>query len=245
MRIPEGFRLTEAGSLVRAGYEAQLPGWTQRARDATGVEAAPNGGRGGLARARLADGAHAFVRRYRHGGLLGELLGEAYFGRPPRPWRELVATEAARAAGVLAPEVLAAVVEPFGVAVFGVPYRGILVTRAIEGRRSLRDALTSASSPEERDAWIAAAVAAVRQLHARGVHHPDLNVTNLLVADAPTLPIAVIDFDRAVARARPVGWLRRRLARRRLARSIAKLALPGLSRAQCRARLALVLERQS
>lgn len=244
MRIPAGFRLTDAGSLVRAGYEAQLPEWTQRARERSGAEPASDGGRGGLARARLEDGAEAFVRRYRHGGLLGELLGEAYFGRPPRPWRELVATEAARRAGVLAPEVLAAVVEPFGAAVFGIPYRGILVTRAIEGRRSLREALVNALSSDEREEWVDAAAAAVRQLHACGVHHPDLNVTNLLVADAPTQPIAVIDFDRAVARPRPVGWLGRRLARRRLSRSIAKLGLPGLSRAQCRARLAPVLEGQ-
>jgi len=236
VRVPEGFRLAEAGTLVRMGYEGDLPGWRERAR---AVDPTPGrGGRGGLARAPLRDGAHAFVRRYRRGGLLGGLLGEAYFGRPPRPWRELVATEAARRAGVLAPEVLAAVVEPFERAVFGVPYRGVLVTRALEDRRSLRDALLGASSSAERVRWMQAVVAAVRQLHACGVRHPDLNVTNLLVGGSPQVPIAVIDFDRAVAGARPVGWLGRVMASRRLARSVAKLELPELSRSECRGLLA-------
>ncbi|MDG2303794.1 MAG: lipopolysaccharide kinase InaA family protein [Candidatus Binatia bacterium] len=240
MRVPEGFRLTAAGSLVRCGYESRLPDWVQRAR--TAGESVGIGGRGGLARAPLDDGAEAFVRRYRHGGLLGTVLGEAYFGRPPRPWRELVATEAARRAGVVAPEVLAAVVEPFDGAVFGVPYRGVLVTRGLEQRRTFREALLEASSGEERLRWLAVAAAAVRQLHTCGVRHPDLNVTNLLVGDSLDEKVAVIDFDRAVAGTSPVGWVGRRMAHRRLSRSIGKLGLPGLSRAQARRELAVVLE---
>lgn len=238
MRIPEGFRLAGAGVLVRSGYEEELTGWLERARRPAHAAPEAEGGRGGIARAELADGAHAYVRRYRHGGLLGGLLGEAYFGRPPRPWRELEATEAARHAGILAPEVLAAVVEPYGGAVFGVPYRGLLVTRAIDGRRSLRQALLDAGTAGEREGWLDAAVAAVRQLHACGVRHPDLNVTNLLVGDDPAEPVAVIDFDRASAGPASVGWIGRWLARRRLARSVAKLGLAGLSRAECRERLA-------
>lgn len=240
MNVPEGFRLTEAGSLVRCGYESRLPDWMQRARSAG--ESVAAGGRGGLARAPLDDGAEAFVRRYRHGGLLGALLGEAYFGRPPRPWRELVATEAARRAGVVAPEVLAAVVEPFDGAVFGVPYRGLLVTRGLEQRRTFGEALVSASSADQRLRWLAVAVAAVRQLHACGVRHPDLNVTNLLVGDSLDQRVAVIDFDRAVAGTSPVGWLGRRMAHRRLSRSVGKLGLPGLSRAEARGALAAILE---
>lgn len=233
MRIPEGFRLAGAGALVRRGYEGELLAWRRCAGEgpsgALGV-----GGRGASTRARLGDGAYAFVRRYRHGGFLGAVLGEAYFGHPPRPWRELVATEAARRAGVLAPEVLAAVVEPYERSLFGVPYRGVLVTREIAERRLLRDALAGASSEQERRGWIAAASAAVQQLHACGVSHPDLNVTNLLVGRSLELPIAIIDFDRAVARTSPVGPAGRWMARRRLARSIAKLKMPGLGRSDCR-----------
>src|SRR5690606_11653615 len=123
----------------------------------------------------------------------------------------------------------------------GVPYRGVLVTRAIEGRRPLGDALRAAS-PAERTRWIDAAARAVRRLHACGVRHPDLNVSNLLVGEDPDVPIAIVDFDRAAVSARPVGALGRRLARRRLSRSIAKLGLPGLSRAECRRRLSTILE---
>jgi len=244
VRVPEGFEQPQPGVLVRRGFEADVRGWLERARETGAHERADHteGGRGRIARVPLRDGAFAYVRRYRHGGLLGDLLGEAYFDRPPRPWRELAATEAARVSGVEAPEVLAAIAEPLGPAWLGVPYRGVLVTRSIEGRRSLAAALREAASPEERAAWIESAADTVRRLHAAGIHHPDLNVTNFLVGARPTEPVAVIDFDRATAGAGPVGALARRLAIRRLARSIAKLALPGLGRAECRVRLAAILE---
>ena len=113
----------------------------------------------------------------------------------------------------------------------GVLYRGVLVTRALEGRRSLAAALRGAGSAAERDAWLGCAVRSIRQLHAAGIHHPDLNVSNLLVADEPTVPAALIDFDRATVGTGKVGRLRTALACRRLSRSIAKLGLPGLDRA--------------
>lgn len=239
MNIPDDFGLAGAGRLVRRGYEAELAAWCRLAfRDDAGVEP---GGRGGIVRTPLADGAAAFVRRYRRGGWLGPLLGEAYFDRPPRPWRELVATEAARAAGIVAPEVLAAVAEPFERSVFGVPYRGLLVTRALEERRTLGEALRDAADDQSRRDWVAAAVRAVRRLHSSGVHHRDLNVSNLLVGASAEDGVAVIDFDRASVRATPVGAWGRRMAHRRLSRSIAKLALPGWDRAACRRALTAVL----
>lgn len=242
MRVPEGFRLAAAGTLVRAGHERELAQWMDLSRIAADAGSREHEGRGGIVRAPLEGGDHAYVRRYRRGGLLGEFLGEAYFAKPPRPWRELVATEAARHAGVLAPEVLAAVVEPFEIAVFGVPYRGVLVTRAIEGRRSLGAALLESETVERRERWLDAAIAVVRQLHACGVRHPDLNVTNLLVGEDPTEPVAVIDFDRASVGAESIDWLGRMLARRRLSRSIGKLGLPGLSRMECWDRLRPISE---
>lgn len=237
MNVPTDFGLAGAGCLVRRGYEAELSAWRELAR----LPSPDSGGRGGIARTRLADGASAFVRRYRRGGWFGRWLGEAYFGRPPRPWRELVATEAARDAGVVAPEVLAAVAEPFERSVFGVPYRGLLVTRALDGRRTLGDALREAPDESSRERLVAAAVRAVRRLHACGVRHPDLNVSNLLVGPSAETPVAIIDFDRAVVHATPVGWLGRWMARRRLARSLAKLGFPGWSRSSCRDRLAGLL----
>lgn len=240
MRVPEGFRLVAAGCLVRSGHESRLEAWRECARSGSG-ERVSTGGRGATVRAPVGDGGEAFVRRYRHGGLLGRWLGEAYFDRPPRPWRELLATEAARRGGVVAPEVLAAVVEPYAGSWFGVPYRGVLVTRALSQRRTLARALRVAT-PDARPRWIQAAVAAVRRLHACGVRHPDLNVTNLLVGASFDEPMAVIDFDRARVGARPVGWLGRWMARRRLSRSLAKLGLEGMDLAECRRAVEGILE---
>jgi hypothetical protein len=57
--------------------------------------------------------------------------------------------------------------------------------------------------------------------------------------------MAVIDFDRATARRSAVGPFTRWLARRRVARSIAKLGLPGLTHAEAAALLVPILGRSS
>jgi Lipopolysaccharide kinase (Kdo/WaaP) family len=229
VKLPAEFAELRHGIVVRRGYEAELAGWLEQA-PAVADEAAVAGGRGATRVVALAAGGRAFVRRYVHGGLLGTLLRDLYWQRPPRPLRELVATEAARAAGVVAPEVLAAAALPGVGRSAGWLYRGLLVTRALEGRRALGEALRAASEAE-RSAWIGCAVRAIRRLHAAGIHHPDLNVANVLVAAAADAPAALIDFDRASVRPRPLDALHTALACRRLARSIAKLALPGLDRA--------------
>jgi hypothetical protein len=234
--LPAEFDVVRPGVAVRRGYEAELAGWLAWLGDgdpAGARHAGGSGGRGGVRRARLADGGEAYVRRYLHGGLLGALLRDVYWQHPPRPWRELAATEAARRAGVPAPEVLAAAALPLAARRAGGPtflYRGLLVTRALAGRRPLGDALRAARDAGERRAWIACAVRAVQGLHRAGVTHPDLNVSNVLVVDSPEEPAALIDFDRAVVGRRPPGRLRVALAVRRLSRSIAKLGLPGLDR---------------
>jgi 3-deoxy-D-manno-octulosonic acid kinase len=222
------------GVVVRSGFEPEVDGWI----DAGLAEAVPvaAGGRGGSRALALRDGGRAWVRRYRHGGILGALLGDVYWQRPPRSWRELAVTEAARRAGLLVPEGLAAAAVPIASAGC-VLHRCLLVTRELPGRRSLAAALRAAPSASERDAWIEHAWQAIERLHAAGIHHPDLNSSNLLVSDLAE-SVAVIDFDRASAGERPVGAIGRALARRRFARSIAKLALPGLDRRGVRRLLA-------
>jgi tRNA A-37 threonylcarbamoyl transferase component Bud32 len=260
-QLPD-FVLVQAGAsrtLVRRGFEPELPGWlasdgaggsAAQPGPTSGVDGTPagkvslDGGRGAVRTVELAAGGRAFVRRYRHGGLLRALLRDVYWQWPPRPWRELYATEAARRAGVTAPEVLAAAALPaFSRARRpGWLYRGVLVTRELDDRRSLRTALLAATSRGERQAWIEGAVAAIERLHDHGIRHPDLNATNLLVGNLPDAPVAIIDFDRAVARPASVGRLGRALAWRRLARSIGKLGLPGLDPRGVRSVIAAVLE---
>jgi 3-deoxy-D-manno-octulosonic acid kinase len=223
------------GIVLRRGFDAELAGWLAVAEQPASPDVA--GGRGATRAVALAGGGRAFVRRYVHGGVLAGLLGDLYWQRPHRPWRELLVTEAARGAGVVAPEVLAAAVLPApGRARPGLLYRGVLVTRALEGRRALGDVLREAAGAGERAAWLGCAVRAIRRLHAAGIHHPDLNVANVLLGgDADEA--ALIDFDRATVRAAPLGRLRVALACRRLSRSIAKLGLPGLDRAGAAAAL--------
>ena len=239
MKVPDGFVVLREGTIVRRGHESEIDAFLAAAAPhadpgSGAVADGVHGGRGATRLVALRDGGAAFVRRYVHGGLLGAMLGEWYWQRPPRPLRELAATEAARRADVVAPEVLAAIVQP---ALAGLVYRGVLVTRALVQRRALGDALRAAADDDARRRWIACAVRAVRRLHAAGIHHPDLNVANLLVGARPEDEAAVIDFDRARVGDGPVGALGIALARRRLSRSIAKLGLPGLDRAGAAAAL--------
>lgn len=232
MRTPAGFVRVDAASLVRSGYESSLAEWDAVAATVRAPhegDGARGEGRGPIARVPLDDGGRAIVRHYRHGGALGEVLRDVYWGWPPRPWRELVATEAARMAGVLVPEVLAALVRPLGAtAPAAWLYRADLVTRELAGRRSLKAALLASANASERHAWVGAAVRAVLRLHDAGVTHPDLSVGNFLVGEDPDAPVAIIDFDRAAVSGRGVGPLARRAAWRRLTRSISKLDLPAL-----------------
>ena len=238
MRTPPGFVRTAPGALVRRGFEGEAPGWWSTGPDPAGASELPpdTGGRGSVRRVPLSTGGTAYVRRYRHGGLLRHLLGELYALWPPRAWRELAATEAARGAGIVAPEVLAAAALPIAPGVpLSLVHRGVLVTRALDGRRALSVALRAATDDGERRRWVQSAWREIRRLHDAGIRHPDTNVSNLLAGDDPAMGLAVIDFDRARALGHPVGAFHRALARRRLSRSVAKLALPGLDRAGTRA----------
>ena len=70
----------------------------------------------------------------------------------------------------------------------------------------------------------ATAGAAVATLHAAGISHADLNLTNILVHPGPTgTAAALVDFDRARLSTGPLGLAARRRNLRRLARSLAKL----------------------
>ncbi|MEW6270621.1 MAG: lipopolysaccharide kinase InaA family protein, partial [Thermodesulfobacteriota bacterium] len=137
MRLPAEFAVPRPGVAVRRGYEAQLERWLAAAADARAASdqhagRGVVGGRGSVRRLALDGGDEAYLRRYVHGGLLRGLLRDLYWQRPPRPWCELVATEAARRAGIAAPEVLAAAALPLARRP-GLRYRALLVTRALPG----------------------------------------------------------------------------------------------------------------
>jgi len=240
-------RLTEGGTRVRcrglpaAFQRVETPeGWLIVRRDLRaelvrvlasivpedGVgETIGHDGRGATWRVTLRTDERTVIRWYRRGGAVRHLVRDRYFGWRPRPLKELLVTEEARRRGIAVPEVLGARVDR----VRGGSYRGALATREITAARTLAALLAGRPPAHERDAAITAVARALRTLHDRGVHHRDLNAANILIAGSREAPcVYLIDFDRAVLRARVPARLRRR-ALRRLERSLAKLAATGVA----------------
>jgi 3-deoxy-D-manno-octulosonic acid kinase len=180
------------------------------------------GGRGATYRVALAGGPDVVVRLYRRGGLAARFARDRYLGVRPRPLRELAVTNEVRRRGVPTVEVVAARVEG------RVAYRGALVTVAVPQARTLIDALRAAGDVAARSALATAAGRAVATMHAAGVFHADLNLTNLLVHPGPTGDeVLVLDFDRARLLARPLPLVARRRNLARMARSLRKLDPAG------------------
>jgi lipopolysaccharide kinase (Kdo/WaaP) family protein len=151
------------------------------------------GGRGG-SRLRSAGGHDVVVRHYRRGGWPAALFHDTYWGRRPRPFRELCVTEALRAAG-------APVVEVYGAAVhwvLPVCYRGWLVTRYVAQARTLWEWASAGTTPDDRQIVLPLVGRALRRLHDAGGRHPDLNLNNILLAPAAVpqgYQVLFIDFD--------------------------------------------------
>lgn len=194
--------LAEMTALLEAARSGQAPG----------DEVAS--GRGGARRIVLGGGKIVYLRAYRRGGLVRHFLKDRFLLRPPRPLRELAATETARAAGCRVPIVHAVAVEELGLF-----YRGWIVTSAIDGARAYIDVLAEADEGG-RAALLKAAGTAIRALHDAGVHHVDLTGHNLLVDEDGE--VAVIDFDRAVLE-KPVRHHLAEKGRDRFWRSLGKL----------------------
>lgn len=220
--LPQGYTLVSAPPVraaIRADVIDDLRAWLlaeplSRPADAENVD----GGRGSAYRATLPGGRRAVVRPYRRGGILGRVVQAHYLDPTPRPFLELIATEAARDRGVIAPEVLGARVDG------GVLYRGTLVTVELAGRVPLIVALRATRESGVRQRLAASAGRAVARLHREGVFHADLNLANLLVdPQAPDAEATVIDFDRARLTDAPLPARARRRNLERFERSRRKL----------------------
>jgi hypothetical protein len=191
--LPEGYVDIDRGDwrVVAPRLElAEMASLLDAARAGTlqGEDAAS--GRGGARRLVLRGGKVVFVRRYLRGGLMRHFVRDLFLLRPPRPLRELAATEKARAAGCLVPMVHAVAVEERGLF-----YRGWIVTSAIDGARDFIDVYAEAGEAGRAN-LLTEAGRAIRCIHDAGVFHTDLTGNNLLVAEGGR--VAVIDFDRAV-----------------------------------------------
>jgi 3-deoxy-D-manno-octulosonic acid kinase len=226
VRLPAGYVLVAARHVraaVRRDLEPALSAWLLADPLELPSDATPfASGRGAAWRVALPGVPRAVVRLYRRGGLAARVSRQTYLGVRERPLRELVLTAEARRRGVAAAEVLAARVEG------RLAYRGALVTAEVPGAATLLEALRAAPDAGARGRLLAEAARAVAAMHAAGVWHADLNLTNILVHPGPDGPaVALLDFDRARLARGPLGAGPRRRNLRRLARSLAKLDPAG------------------
>jgi 3-deoxy-D-manno-octulosonic acid kinase len=207
--------------LIRRGYEGRavdlgLSGGVVR------PVAWATGGREPHAIVVLATGERVLIRRYQRGGLLRRLNRGTYLVGN-RAIREARVTELARAGGVRAPIVVAAIERPRTLG-----YTAVLATLWIPLAAELASWLRAA--PEEaRSGGLFRVGGQLGRMHAAAIAHPDLNLRNFLVVEPPGSPqpeVHVIDFDRARTYAGGVPATRRRRDLLRLRRSAAKLAIP-------------------
>lgn len=147
------------------------------------------GGRGGTIKIHLA-GQDIVLRQYRRGGLVRMLSTDRYlwFGlKYSRPWREITVLEQARDLGLPVPEPVAACVCHSGLG-----YRGSIMTRFINGTRSLSSLL--GEQEMESELWFRLG-ALLRQFHQAKIKHADLNASNILIDGDNRFYL--VDFDKA------------------------------------------------
>jgi tRNA A-37 threonylcarbamoyl transferase component Bud32 len=199
-RVPPGFVAHRAGPallVVEPRLEAAAragglfaPDGLDRLDEARAFEA----GRAVTTLLELPGGApRLVVRRVRHGGWLGSLLGGALLG-VGRPLDELRVTAALRAGGAPVPQPAFVIARRR----MGPVWHAALATVAEEGAQ---DAVAFLAARPSRARLVRAARAAgraVRAFHDAGGSHRDLHVTNLLVREVgERAGCIVIDLDRA------------------------------------------------
>ncbi len=135
--------------------------------------------------------ADVVIRRSRHGGMLAALTGDKFFGATRAP-KELEISLTLQRRGVPTPEVVAYATYPAD----AWRRRADVVTREVPRSRDLLAALTGAT-PAAKKAAAAAVARLFQQLTEAGARHPDLNVKNILLADAANgFDAYVLDVDR-------------------------------------------------
>ncbi|MFI5397368.1 MAG: lipopolysaccharide kinase InaA family protein [Candidatus Binatia bacterium] len=150
------------------------------------------GGRGGAVVVRI-DAHEVVLRSCRRGGVPARVLRDTYFGRTPRPFRELCMLETLRRGGV-------PVVEGMGACVRWLApgcYKGWIATRYIPDACTLWEWASGGVGQWQRPAVWRLVGKAIRRLHDAGARHPDLNLHNVLLCpgtEAPT--VLLVDFDR-------------------------------------------------
>jgi len=170
---------------------------------------ASGGGRGALIPLRLGD-MEALAKRPVHGGMLGRVFGDLYWG-PERALAQVRAARRLRAAGVPTPDILAAGWRPIA----GPLQRHAIVASTIPGAINLYEASLAPPPGLSRRAILRESAVVVRRMHDARFLHADLNVTNLVLEPGAMPPaVHVVDLDRGRFRARlDIGDRAKNLAR--------------------------------
>ena len=200
------------GSLYRAARDSA--DWTLHGRGPVPVLTNPKG-----------VGPPWVVRRYYRGGLMRPFGDRFLRTGTPRSVTEVENSARIGDLGFATPRIVAAAVYPSGLL-----YRADLVTEFVPHARPLADLLFGGYDPSggrvsgnARREAIACAAEMITRLARAGVHHPDLNARNVLIArDTQSVHAILLDLDRCSVwgPSRPVDAAK---IRRRLARSIRKL----------------------
>jgi tRNA A-37 threonylcarbamoyl transferase component Bud32 len=167
-------------------------------------------------------GARWRLKSMRRGGVAARLWRDRY-PSAARLVATLAATVEAKTRGVPTAAAVALLVQRGP----GALARGYMATEEIEPSEDLARCVRRGAADT---AVLGATMAAVRQMHDRGVVHPDLNLGNVLLSRSAELApeVWLVDFDRARCLEGPVPFALRQAAIRRLERSCAKLTgAPG------------------
>ncbi len=164
----------------------------------TGVKTAK--GRGEYPCAPLEGGGTAIVRRVRHGGLWGKVMGDLLWGMD-RPVQELINTSKALERGVPTAEILGVrleVVWPLPMVTF---YRAEVFSKELPETVDLVEFLESLTSDRalslHKREIIRAVALAVRAMHDGGLYHNDLHLKNILVSRCTPFKAYIIDLDKS------------------------------------------------
>jgi len=148
------------------------------------------------------------LRHYQRGGLISRISNDKYLWlglRLSRPWREWRMLEIMLAKGLPVPTPAAIKVERVGLS-----YSADIMMHRIPQARTLMSFLMQEALAEGY--WIAIG-SMVRRFHEEGVHHSDLNASNILLDEGGRC--FLIDFDRCGFRKVKLKWQKENLLRLR------------------------------
>jgi hypothetical protein len=173
-------------------------------------------GRGTIVRVQLPRGPRVVMKKLRRGGMTAVLWRDRFPGTD-RLMANLTLPDRLAERGIATPAGVALLLRPTGLGL----HEGWLMTEEVKDARDMK--LILGAAPPPRGA-LAAAMALVHSMHDVGLHHPDLNLGNLLARPGRdrSWEAFVIDLDRARLGSGPLGYRQRVRSIRRLERSYLK-----------------------